>query len=224
MTRQKTSSSAGAPPDHQCILDMVRTGASVLDLGCGTGELLYRLIREKKARGQGIEIDHRSIYACVARGLSVFHGDIDSGLSDYANASFDYVILNQSLQQVRNLEKVLDDALRVGRRGIVGFPNFAHFSARLQIVFRGKAPVTPSLPYEWHNTPNLHFLSIADFEHYCARRCITIEKSVFLGRRRAVSLLPNLLAQTGIFLITRELIAGNELPLRSDICPSPGYA
>ena len=112
-------------PDHRAILELVKEGSTVLDLGCGSGELLYILIKEKKVRGQGIEIDNNDIYKCVSRGLNVFHGDIDSGLAEYKDKSFDYVILNQSLQQVKHLDTVLKDALRVGRKVIAGFPNFA---------------------------------------------------------------------------------------------------
>ncbi|RPJ00995.1 MAG: methionine biosynthesis protein MetW, partial [Deltaproteobacteria bacterium] len=132
----------------------------------------------------------------------VFHDDIDRGLAEYADRSFDTVILNQTLQQVRKLEEGLQEALRVGRDVIVGFPNFAHYLSRIEIFFRGKAPVTPSLPYEWHDTPNLHFLSISDFVDYCRRRKIKIKKSAFLGKEREIRFLPNLFAHTGIFLIS----------------------
>ena len=171
----------------------------MLDLGCGTGELLALLVQNKQVRAQGIEIDEQAIYACVARGLSVFHGDIDTGLADYADRSFDYVLLNQSLQQVKKIETVLIDALRVGRKVIIGFPNFAHVTARFQIFFRGRAPVTPALPYEWYDTPNLHFLSISDFTQYCTKHRIAIEQSIFLGTRKKIRVLPNLFARTGIF-------------------------
>src|SRR4030065_1096361 len=155
------------PLEYIAILEWVKRGASVLDLGCGDGALLDLLVRERGVRAQGIEIDEQAIYQCVANGLSVFHEDIDHGLSDYADQSFDYVILNQSFQQVKSADLVLKEALRVGRQVIVGFPNFAHYQARVQIFFRGRTPVTPSLPYEWHDTPNLHFLSILDFIEYC---------------------------------------------------------
>jgi len=188
--------------EHKAILGWVHQGSSVLDLGCGEGELLALLVEERHVRAQGIEIDEQAIYQCVAKGLSVFHEDIDNGLSDYADRSFDYVILNQSFQQVKKPDVVVKEALRVGRKVIVGFPNFAHYSARLQIFFKGKTPVTASLPYEWHDTPNLHFLSISDFIGYCHERKIKIEKSFFIGKNRGVRILPNLFAMTGIFLIT----------------------
>jgi methionine biosynthesis protein MetW len=190
--------------DHKIISDLVAPQSSVLDLGCGSGELLYELIREKGVRGQGIEIDEQAIYRCVAKGLNVIHGDIDSGLSEYLDESFDFVILNQTLQQVRHLKPVLDDSLRVGKKVIVGFPNFAYYTARIQLFFHGRTPVTPSLPFSWYETPNLHFLSISDFSRYCAETGITIEHKDFLGDKGMVRFLPNLFAQSGIFLISRQ--------------------
>jgi len=187
--------------DHRIIAELIVPGSSVLDLGCGSGELLYMLIKDRGARGQGIEIDEQAIYACVARGLNVFHGDIDSGLSEYPDRSFDYVILNQSLQQVRHVEPVVVDCLRVGKKVIVGFPNFAHYSARLQMFFKGRAPVTASLPYQWYETPNLHFLSIYDFFVFCRDKGITIERCEYIGNRGRLSRFPNIFAQTGIFVI-----------------------
>jgi methionine biosynthesis protein MetW len=167
--------------DQKIISDWVKAEASVLDLGCGDGELLTRLIREKQVRAQGIELSEEAIHQCVARGVSVFQEDIDTGLAEYADKSFDYVILNQTFQQVKKPDFVLHEALRVGKQSIVGFPNFVHLRARFQIFFQGKVPVTPSLPYEWYDTPNLHFLSIADFREYCKRREVSIVKEFFVA-------------------------------------------
>ena len=189
--------------DHRIISELIVPGASVLDLGCGAGELLYMLIKDRAAHGQGIEIDEQAIYACVARGLNVFHGDIDSGLFDYPDSSFDYVILNQCLQQVVHVETVLADSLRVGKKVIVGFPNFAHYGARLQLFFRGRAPVTASLPYQWYETPNLHFLSISDFFIFCRDKGIAIERCEYIGDKGRICRLPNIFAQTGIFVISK---------------------
>ncbi len=189
-------------PEHKIISALVKEGSSVLDLGCGDGRLLALLKEEKKVvKAQGIEIDEQAIYRCVARGLSVFHGDIDSGLAEYEDKSFDYVILDQSLQQVRKPDIVLKEALRVGREAIVAFPNFAHINARYNLAIQGRAPVTRSLPYEWYNSPNVHFLSIADFKDYCRRRDIKIEKAAYVGNRKPVNFLPNIFALLGIFLI-----------------------
>ncbi len=187
--------------EYKIILEMVRPDSSVLDLGCGGGDLMSLLVREKNVRVQGIELDEQAIYECVGKGLSVFHGDIDSGLPDYPDKSFDYVILNQSLQQVKNPDRVLSEALRVGREVIVGSPNFAYIKARFDLAVRGKAPITSSLPYEWYNTPNTHFLSISDFIDYCRKRGIKIKRQAFVAGRRQIRIMPNLFADIGIFLI-----------------------
>ncbi len=193
-------------PDYNIILDWIKNDSSVLDLGCHEGELLSLIVKEKNVRAQGIEIDEQAIYKCVELGLSVSHQDIDNGLSEYGDESFDYVILNQSIQQVKRPDVVLKESLRVGKEVIIGFPNFAHFIARLQIFFRGRTPVTPSLPYQWYETPNLHFLSISDFMDYCQRQNIRIQRRAFLSNDRMTgmtNILPNLLAQNGLFLISK---------------------
>jgi len=184
------------------ISDWIDKGSSVLDLGCGDGELLSHLIAQKQVRAQGIELDHEAIHHCVALGLSVFQEDIDTGLSEYGDKGFDYVILNQTFQQVKKPDFVLKEALRVGKKVIVGFPNFCYITDRLQIFFRGKVPVTSSLPYEWYNTPNLHFLSIADFIEYCKKRNFRIENSAFIAKNKKVRFLPNTFGEIGLFLLS----------------------
>jgi methionine biosynthesis protein MetW len=189
--------------DYHVILDQIEPHASVLDLGCGEGDLLALLVKEKKIRGQGIEIDEQAIFKCVEKGLSVFHGDLDTGLADYQDQSIDYVILNETMQQLKKPDDVITEALRVGKKVIVGFPNFCHLSARCQIFFTGHVPVTPSLPYKWYNTPNLHFLSLHDFENYCHSKTIKIMASTALSKTGVIRFFPNLFAHVGIYVISR---------------------
>ena len=191
-------------PDYGVICGLVEPGAKVLDLGCGAGDLLRLLVGKKGVKGQGIELDEQSIYKCVEKGLSVFHSDIDTGLPEYPDAFFDYVILNQSLQQAKKVEYVLEEAMRVGRQVIVGFPNFAHIDARVQLFFKGAAPVTANLPYRWYNSPNIHFLSIHDFEDFCSRKNIDVRKRYYIGDKGPVGFLPNVFARNAIFVIAKR--------------------
>ncbi len=188
--------------EYRIILEWIPKHSSVLDLGCGNGELMSIFIREKQVHAQGIDIDEQAICKCVSRGLSVFQQDIDIGLSEYPDKSFNYTILNQSLQQVKKPDFVLKEAMRVGERTIVSFPNFCYWNARFEIFFRGKVPVMPALPYEWYETPNLHFLSISDFIEFCKRRKIKIENSVFIRKNKRIRIFPNLFGEIGIFLLS----------------------
>ena len=190
--------------EYRVILDLIPAGSSILDLGCGDGELLNLLAKIKNIRGSGIEIDEQAVRKCASLGISVSQQDIEGGLSDYGDKSFDFVILNQSLQQVVKLEAVLKETLRVGDKVIIGFPNFVYYKSRLQMVFGGRTPVTPSLPNMWYDTPNLHFLSISDFQAYCRTRDLEIEKTIYLDGNRKIKFLPNFFAQTGIFLIRNQ--------------------
>jgi methionine biosynthesis protein MetW len=189
--------------EHKVISGWISSGASVLDLGCGDGELLNLLIKNKQVHAQGVELSEQAIHNCVAAGLSVYQQDIDTGLTEYGDKSVDYVILNQTLQQVKKPDFVIKEALRVGKKVIVGFPNFCYITGRIQILFGGKVPVSPSLPYEWYDTPNLHFLSIADFKEYCKKRNITIEKVAIISKNHTVRFLPNLFGEVGLFLFSK---------------------
>jgi methionine biosynthesis protein MetW len=203
LKKQSNEHSNNLSLEHKLIVGWVTEGSSVLDLGCGDGELLSILVNEKKVLAQGTEIDEQAIYKCVARGLSVYHEDVDAGLSEHPDGSFDFVILSQSLQQTKRPDYVLSEALRVGKNLIVSFPNFGRYNVRLQILFTGKVPVTPALPYEWFDTPNLHFLSISNFLDYCKMRKIIIRDSAFVANGKKISALQNLRADTGVFLLSK---------------------
>jgi len=189
--------------EYQAFAGWISEEASVLDLGCGDGGLLTFLIRQKHVRAQGIELSEQAILHCVGDGLSVFQQDIDTGLSEFTDNSFDYVILNQTLQQVKKPDFALQEALRVGKKTIVGLPNFAYFRARARIFFKGRVPVTAALPYQWYDTPNLHFLSINDFKDYCNNKRIRMERTFFKSGNRQVKFWPNLLGEHGFFLLSK---------------------
>ena len=189
--------------DNELIFAVIEPGSRVLDLGCGEGDLLERLINEKDVRGQGIEIDREKVPRCVEKGVSVIHGDFYRELADYPSNRFDYVILNESLQETRAVTLLLDEALRVGRRVIVGFPNFAHIRMRFELFFLGRAPRTSTLPHHWHDSPNLRFMSVSDFSEYCRARLIRIEATHFFDNRRRVRVWPNLRATRAIFVLHR---------------------
>jgi methionine biosynthesis protein MetW len=189
--------------DHKIIYSIVDEGSRILDLGCGEGDLLYLLARDKHVVAQGIEMDDKAIQACVKKGLSVFHDNIMSGLSEYPDASFDFVILNQSMEEVTNVDDVIREALRIGRKAIVGFPNFAYFRSRWMMFFKGRAPITKSLPYSWFNTPNVRFLSILDFKEFCDEKGIKVLGAHYLGEKDEVKILPNLMALNAIFVLTK---------------------
>jgi len=189
--------------DHKVIGDMITPGSVVLDMGCGDGDLLEYLVIHKGVEGHGVEISEEAIYRCVEKGLDVSHGDIDSGLTEYPDKMFDYVIFNQTMQQVHRPKEAIIEALRIGKKVIIGFPNFCYINARLQIFFGGHVPVTPSLPYSWYDTPNLHFLSIEDFQSFCREQGFSIEKKVFLSQRGIVKVLPNMFALNAIFQISK---------------------
>jgi len=188
-------------PDFYVIGDIVKPGSRVLDLGCGEGELLAWLIENKRVMARGVEISSAQVRHAIARGVSAYQGDIDEGLADYPDKAFDYVILSQTLQETRAPLNVLREMLRVGRRAIVSFPNFGHWSVRLNMALNGTAPKTKLFPYNWYNSPNIHFLSINDFEELCRDFDLPIERRYFLAGNTRIPVLPNLLAQTAVFLL-----------------------
>lgn len=191
--------------EHRTILDWVDEGSTVVELGCGSGDLLSLLVSEKGVKAQGIEVEDERVFECVSRGISVLHGEAEDELSEYGDKSFDYTVLSRSLQRVvRRPKIILNEALRVSNKVILSFSNFANLRARSQMFFKGRTPITASLPHEWHDTPNLHFLSILDFIDFCISEKIEVERSAFFTKNSRVHILPNLLAQTGLFLITRK--------------------
>jgi methionine biosynthesis protein MetW len=173
----------------------------VLDLGCGEGALLAWLVENKQVLARGVEIDATQVRKAIAKGVSTYQGDLDEGLTDYPDKAFDYVILSQTLQETRSPLQVLREMLRVGRRAIVSFPNFGHWTVRQAMLLTGQAPKTKLFPYDWYNSPNIHFLSINDFEDLCRESGFPIEKRYFLSGSTRVTTLPNLMAQTAVFLL-----------------------
>jgi methionine biosynthesis protein MetW len=176
----------------------VQAGTRVLDLGCGDGALLEYLRVQRGTTGYGVEIDDDRILACVRNGVNVIQTDLERGLSDFEDNSFDYVILSQTIQAVKNSEVVMREMLRVGREGIVTFPNFGYWKNRLQFA-RGRMPVSDNLPYEWFDTPNIHLCTIDDFECFCEERSIRIVERKVLTRNRSVTVLHNLLGALAVY-------------------------
>lgn len=188
---------------HLKIAGIVTEKSKVLDLGCGDGDLMYLLEQNKKVNAQGVEISEDAIYKCVEKGLCVMHSDIDGALNFYKDDTFDFVILSQSLQQVKRIDEVLKQCLRIGKKVIVAFPNFAHITVRCKLFFGGRAPVTKELPYGWNDTPNIRCLSVKDFEVFCKERNYKVIEKSFIANSGYCRILPNLFAQQAIFVITK---------------------
>jgi methionine biosynthesis protein MetW len=185
--------------DYAIISEIIEPDSKVLDLGCGDGELLAWLMENKQVQARGVELSGPRVQAAIARGVSAYQGDIEKGLTDYPDNAFDYVILSQTLQETMRPLTVLREMLRVGRRGIVAFPNFGHWRVRWAHLVSGSAPRTPLFPHSWYDSPNIHFLTVQDFIDLAAKEKWTIERNIFLAGHRAVSTLPNLMAETAVF-------------------------
>ena len=190
-------------PDFAAIAAWIPRGASVLDLGCGDGSLLDYLQTEREVRGYGVEIDDKNILRCIERGVNVIQANLDDGLSSFETGAFDFVILSQTLQATRHTEKLVREMLRVGREGIVSFPNFGYWKNRLQVL-RGHMPVSDELPYQWYDTPNVHLCTLRDFEHLCDDMNMRILDQRVITNAREVHVLPNLLGSTAVYRFRRD--------------------
>ena len=196
--------------DLQLVASWIPRGARVLGLGCGDGSLLHYLQTRKGARCTGIDIDEACVARCIERGVDVLQGDINEEVADYPDHAFDFVILAQTLQQIYDPARLIREMLRIGRRSVVSFPNFSHWRVRLMLTLTGHAPVTPQLPYQWHNTPNIRVITLADFRRYARQVGFQILKEVAINTDRRdrsgkiVRFWPDLLATYGLYLIARQ--------------------
>jgi methionine biosynthesis protein MetW len=191
-------------PDLAIISEWIAPGSRVLDLGCGDGTLLDHLQRERDVDGYGLEIDPNNLVACIRRGVSVIQSDLDAGLTDYFDDnSFDYVVMTQTLQAMHYPSRLLREILRVGRQGIVTFPNFGHWQTRMQLALGGHMPVSRALPNEWYDTPNIHLCTLKDFEKLCSELNIAIlQRNVVDTAHRsniAMTFFPNLFGEIALY-------------------------
>ena len=196
--------------DLKVIARMIPPGASVLDVGCGDGELLSWLQREKQVRGRGIEISQAGVSRCIAQGLAVIQGNADTDLEYYPDGAVEYVILSQTLQTLQAPKRVMEELVRIGRHAIVSVPNFGHWKNRCYLMFRGRMPVTRALSYAWYDTPNIHFCTISDFVELCDALELDIERRLYVTAQGAPAifhrkgLLANLLGQQGVFMLRKR--------------------
>jgi methionine biosynthesis protein MetW len=193
--------------DH-AIVDLVEPGASVFDIGCGDGSLLDLLIRKKQANALGLDIKARAVLACLDKGIPAIHGDLDTALEHCRDHMYDYVILSRTLQVLKRPHHVLKEIVRIGEKAIVSFPNFGHVSIRGFLGLRGRMPKSKVLPYEWYDSPNIHHLTVRDFQDFCRRHGIEILKQGYFGRnmlRRTRLAFPNLLAHEALFVIRKKI-------------------
>ena len=195
--------------EFRIIADLVERNSSVLDVGCGDGELMNFILNNISDDIRGIEISKTNVQKCISKGLTVIEGDAEKDLFQFPDSSFDFVILSQTLQAFLNPERVLDELLRVGKKAIVTIPNFGHLKVRLNLLFKGTMPITETLPHKWHNTPNLHMCTIKDFYNFCDQKKINFIKSLALNQEKVLNISKNnlgsrnLFSDLGIFLIEK---------------------
>ena len=194
-------------PEHKVIIDLIEEGSRVMDLGCGEGDLLKALKVLKNVRAEGIDLDEECIQGCVEKGLfNIHHGNLDEGLADYADKSVDYVILTNTIQVLHRPMFLIKEMARVGKKCIISFPNFAHWSIRTQLLLKGRMPMSPRLPYEWYDTPNIHLAALSDFRDFCKKAELRVLREIPLrttgdGQCNIVKFLPNFFADAAIFLV-----------------------
>jgi len=194
--------------NYEVVTDIIPEGVRILDLGCGDGALFSKLICEKKITGVGVEINQDEVIKALDKGVSVIQGDIDEGLKQFPDSSFDYAILNQTLQSTEKPDLVVDEMLRVAKKAVVSFPNFAYWKVRFYLFFKGKMPKSKALPYEWYNTPNIHLMTVNDFFEFCKNRDIKILKSVYLTKNKArsgllIRTITNFFSEEVVFVISK---------------------
>jgi methionine biosynthesis protein MetW len=200
--------SKGLRLNYSIITDIVNKGAKVLDLGCGDGTLLAKLVKEKSVKGIGVEINQDLVISSLEKGLSIIQGDIDAGLKEFGDKEYAWVILNQTLQTTEKPDYVIEEMLRVGKKVVVSFPNFAYWKVKFYLFFKGRMPNSKMLPFNWYDTPNIHLLTINDFYDFCNNRDIKILKSVFMTKAKVkkrflAKIFPNFFAEEAIFVISR---------------------
>lgn len=195
--------------DDKIIANWIAPNSRVLDLGCGNGGLLHHLKHKKDVLGYGIEIDPKAILECTKKGLNVIQKDIDHGMDGFLDQSFDHVIMGQSLQTMRNTDKVLLEMLRVGREGIISFPNMGHIRIRSQLALGGHMPVTKTIAHTWYETPNIHLCTIKDFENLCDELGVDILEKQLVGDKHEkagllTQLMPNLLGKIALYRVRKR--------------------
>lgn len=187
--------------DLQMIFDWITPNSRVLDLGCGDGELLTALVKHKNCQGYGLEINTNSVLAAMQRGINVIQADLEAGLQHFNDNSFDIIVLSQTIQSMQNTENILQEMKRVAAEAIVTFPNFGYWRNRLQIALGGHMPVSERMPYQWYNTPNIHWCTLQDFDKLCAKNHLKILQRAVMSGNKRISLWPNLLGSLAFYRV-----------------------